>query len=105
MTGMLRCPRFCSAHSAGKIFLYARSPVAPKKTSASEWVSFIVRSVAAGWSFAGRLFVMAAEAEAHRGQDLVLEVRLAARGKARVERGREHGRRHRLVDRGLDRPP
>lgn len=33
----LRCPRLTIACSDGKIFLYARSPVAPKKTSASEW--------------------------------------------------------------------
>src|SRR5580692_9233775 len=37
MIGTFRCPRFTIACSDGKIFLYARSPVAPKKTSASEW--------------------------------------------------------------------
>ena len=34
--GMSRSPRRVSACSAGKIFLYARSPVAPKKTNASD---------------------------------------------------------------------
>jgi hypothetical protein len=32
MTGISRCPRRVIACSAGKIFLYASSPVAPKKT-------------------------------------------------------------------------
>ena len=36
MIGMSRWPRRIIACSAGKIFLYARSPVAPKNTSASE---------------------------------------------------------------------
>src|SRR5262245_23859028 len=36
MIGTFRCPRRIIACSEGKIFLYARSPVAPKKTSASE---------------------------------------------------------------------
>src|SRR5882762_3828120 len=36
MTGTFRCPRLTIAWSAGKIFLWARSPVAPKKTSASD---------------------------------------------------------------------
>ena len=39
MTGTLRSPRAAIDCSAGKIFLNARSPVAPKKTSASECVS------------------------------------------------------------------
>jgi hypothetical protein len=33
LPGTLRCPRFSIACSAGKIFLYARSPVAPKETN------------------------------------------------------------------------
>ena len=36
-----RCPRLIIACSDGKIFLYARSPVAPKKTSASEWIGHV----------------------------------------------------------------
>src|SRR5262245_65473152 len=35
MTGTVRNPRRIMPWSDGKIFLYARSPVAPKKTSAS----------------------------------------------------------------------
>src|SRR5579871_5390225 len=38
----IQSPRFIIACSAGKIFLYARSPVAPKNTSASECVWSIV---------------------------------------------------------------
>ena len=41
MTGTSRSPRLAIAWSEGKIFLYARSPVAPKNTSASECVSLI----------------------------------------------------------------
>ncbi len=36
ITGMSRLPRLASDCRAGNIFLWARSPVAPKKTSASE---------------------------------------------------------------------
>ena len=36
ITGMSRLPRLASACRAGNIFLWARSPVAPKNTSASE---------------------------------------------------------------------
>ena len=48
---------------------------------------------------------MPAELEAHRGQQLVGELRLAARTESRVERGAENGHRHGLVDGRLDRPP
>src|SRR5262245_56157814 len=36
MTGIFRSPRLVMQYRAGKIFLYARSPVIPKKTSASD---------------------------------------------------------------------
>ena len=102
--GTSRCPRFSIACSDGKIFLYARSPVAPKKTSASEWRA-VHRCLPVGTpSLAGRLLDVPAELEAHRREQLVLEVGLAARAEALVERGRQHRRRHGLVDRGLDRP-
>ena len=52
-----------------------------------------------------RLLEMAAELVAHGRQQLVGEVRLAARAEALVQRGGEDGRRHRLVDGRLDRPP
>ena len=45
MTGTSRCPRRAIAWSAGKIFLKARSPVAPKTTSASD--ARIARQLAA----------------------------------------------------------
>ncbi len=35
--GTSRWPRLIIACSAGKIFLYAKSPMAPKKIRASEW--------------------------------------------------------------------
>ena len=40
ITGTFRLPRFAIAYSAGKIILWARSPVTPKSTSASDrvWV-------------------------------------------------------------------
>src|SRR4030095_11947419 len=46
MIGMFRFPRSTSACNAGKIFLKARSPVAPKKTKASELSMFIQSSYA-----------------------------------------------------------
>src|ERR1700722_321925 len=47
---------------------------------------------------------MAAELEAQRRQQFVLEVRFAARTEALEERRGEDRRRHRLVNGGLDRP-
>src|SRR6476469_211040 len=50
------------------------------------------------------LLEVAAEALAHRGQDAVAEVGLAAGGEPVEQRGGEHGRRYALLDRCLDRP-
>src|SRR4030095_14324999 len=66
MTGTLRWPRFTIVCNDGKIFLWARSPVAPKKTSASDWDAFMVNSLLPG------LFYVAAELETHRREQLVL---------------------------------
>ena len=44
MTGTSRWPCLTIAWSAGKIFLWARSPVAPKNTNASDWGAPIVSS-------------------------------------------------------------
>src|SRR5262249_16325899 len=55
-------------------------------------------------SFAFLLLVVPAELEAHRREELVLVIGLAARGEARVERGREDRRRNRLLDGALDGP-
>ncbi len=46
MTGVSRWPRLIIAWSDGKIFLYARSPVAPKNTRASELEWLIAGSLA-----------------------------------------------------------
>src|SRR5579883_3574420 len=48
---------------------------------------------------------MPAKLVAHGREQLVREVRLAARSEPLVERRREHMSRHALVDGGLDRPP
>src|SRR2546425_8771361 len=52
-----------------------------------------------------RLFEVTAELIAHGREQLVGEVRFAARGEALVQRGGEDGGRHRLVDGRPDRPP
>src|SRR5262245_49137624 len=88
------------ACSAGKIFLYARSPVAPKNTKASEWLVLIPTL-----PLLRRLFDVAAELVAHGREQLVAEVRLAARAEALVEGRGEDGHRHGLVDGRPDRPP
>jgi len=44
------------------------------------------------------------EAETHRGEDFVLEIASPRELKRAVERCSEHRRRHRFIDRGLDRP-
>src|SRR4029453_4811388 len=94
ITGMSSVPRRTIACSAGKIFLYARSPVAPKNTSASD-------CSAMGLAL---LLEMSAEPESHRRLDLLRVVGLAPRGEPTVERGAQPGRRHALVDGGEDRP-
>src|SRR5262245_64733431 len=92
MTGTLRWPRLIIACKDGKIFLWARSPVAPKKTSASEWGTFILSS-----SFCG-FFQMAAKLIAHRREQLVGDIRLASGTKPLIERRAQDMSRNRFVD-------
>src|SRR5262245_45221771 len=94
ITGMSSVPRRTIACSAGKIFLYARSPVAPKNTSASD-------CSAIGLAL---LLEVSAEPQPHRRLDFLRVVRLSARGEAAVERGAQHGRGHALVDGCQDGP-
>src|SRR5262245_63161630 len=95
MTGMSSEPRRIIACNAGKIFLWARSPVAPKKTSASEWSAMGL----------ARLFLeVTAETEPHRRLDLLREVRFAARREAAVQRRAQHRSGHGFVDRSDDGP-
>src|SRR5262249_18288335 len=98
MTGTVRWPRFSIACSEGNIFLYARSPVAPKKTSASEWDGFIGNSLLRG------LLEVSTEPETHGRQQFVLVIGLSAGGEALVQGCGENRHGHRLVDGGLDRP-
>src|SRR5688500_18305742 len=70
-------------------FRRVRSPEAPKMTSAN------------GSSAYG----MATELVAKRGQQPVREGVFSPRAEARVQRGRDDRRRHRLLDGVLDRPP
>src|SRR5262249_48828850 len=98
ITGTFRWPRRAIPCSAGKIFLYARSPVAPKKTRASELDAFMIDSLFRG------CFEMSAELETHCREQLVLIIRLPTRTEALIERGGERRHRYGLVDGGLDRP-
>src|SRR5215831_9660925 len=98
MTGIARWPRLTIACSAGKIFLYARSPVAPKKTSASEWEPSITSSSCSGF------FQVPSELIAHSRKQSIREICLAARAKALIERRREDVDGHGLVDGGFDGP-
>src|ERR1022692_2902532 len=96
MTGTTRWPRLTMACNDGKIFLKARSPVAPKKTKASDWDVLIVSS-----SFetlrAGLLLNVLAELELHRGQQLVGKLRRAPRAESRVQRRTQHRDRNRFI--------
>jgi hypothetical protein len=58
-----------------------------------------------GGLFTDWLFEVTAELEAHRGEELILVVRFAARKKPLVEGRAQHGNRHPLVNRSLDCPP
>src|SRR5712692_4436172 len=98
MTGTSRCPRRAIACSAGKIFLYARSPVAPKKTSASEWEASIA------FSSCGGFFQVSAELVAQRREQFIGEICLAARAETLIQGGRQDVHGHSLIDGGLDRP-
>src|ERR1700722_3027154 len=60
------------------------------------------RSAARPWLL--RLLDMPAELIAHRRQDFDLEFRVAARAEALIQRRREHGNGHALVDARLDGP-
>src|SRR5215831_8294282 len=83
ITGMSRWPRWIIACKAGKIFLYARSPVAPKNTRASECIALIPPPL-------GGLLEVSAESESHRREKLVLIIGVAARREAFIERGGEN---------------
>src|SRR4029453_18844493 len=98
MTGTVRCPRLTIACRAGKIFLYARSPVAPKKTRASAWEPCIA------FSSCGGLFQVSTELIAQRREQFIGEIFLAARAKTLIQGGRQDVRGHSLIDGGLDRP-
>src|SRR2546428_2126725 len=98
MTGTLRCPRCTIACSAGKIFLDARSPVAPKKTRASAWETCIASS-----SFGG-FFQVSTELIAQSREQFICEICLAARAKTLIQGGRQDVNGHGLVDGGLNRP-
>ena len=95
-TGASRRPRFTIAWSAGKIFLKARSPVAPKITSASEGA----RSRQSPFAFSRWPPNSARSAESRRFPNSSG----AARAEALVERRGQHVRRHAGLHRGLDRP-
>src|SRR5712672_2753139 len=102
------------------IFLCVRSPEAPKMTSAQgSGVFRRARPSASGFSCCcfgavaltvlcslfWALFEVAAEALAHRGEDTVAEVGLAAGGEPVEQRSGEHRCGHALLHRGLHRPP
>src|SRR5690606_16242328 len=54
-TGVFRTPRWAMPYSAGKIFLWARSPVIPNKTSASaRWVLFVAKLISVGLPLVSR---------------------------------------------------
>src|SRR6476620_6084495 len=94
MTRQSSLPRRAIACSAGKIFLYARSPLAPKKTRASD----------RGFSIRLLLLDVSAEAKAHGGEHLVLEEVEVPRREALEERGGQDERRHSLIIRRRDGP-
>src|SRR6266481_6361749 len=103
-TGALRAPRFTMACSDGKIFLYARSPVAPKKTSASEW-EFVTIVSSSHFGLGVGFFDVSAELISHRGQELVGKISFSPRAESLVKGAGENRHRYRFVDRSLDRPP
>src|SRR5580704_309795 len=99
MMGILSVPRLIIACSDGNIFLYARSPVAPKKTSALHG-----SSLTGVPSLLQRFLLMTAESQTHRRQKLPLKIRVASGAESFVERCGQYRRGHTRVDRGLDRP-
>ena len=119
MTGTFSRPRLTMVCSAGKIFLYARSPVAPKKTRASDAVQHPVVTPRDLRSRRSRRLCRRAELRPRSSavfpsgrrignrmaeSSLSGKVGFAARGEPLVQGRGQHGGRHGLVDGGLDRP-
>src|SRR4051794_5074959 len=76
--------------------------IAPRIRSPPKCPSLARRANRRGRSLC--LLLVAAELEAHRGQELVGELGLAARLEAAEQGGAQHGSGNRFVDRGLQRP-
>src|SRR5262245_14040223 len=93
--------------SSGWTSIFMR-PIPVRGHSGSDWKTLIAlgRSrLAVSWLLSALGFLqMSTEFITHGRQQLVAEIRLAARAETFVEGGRKYGRRHGLVDRGLDRP-
>ena len=99
MIGTSRWPRFTIACSDGKDLLVGQiARGAEEDQCVGTWGIHLLSLPSC------RLLHVAAELEAHRREQLVLEVRLAARAEALVQGRGEDRRRHCLVDGGLDRP-
>src|SRR5262245_24734854 len=92
MMGTRSFPRLAIACRAGKIFLYARSPVAPNSTSASDWAELIAASLGCG------LLHVSPEFETHRRKQLVLKIGLAAGVETLIDRCGEHGGWYGFID-------
>src|SRR5512133_3029457 len=94
MTGTVSAPRFTMAYRAGKIILYARSPVIPKSTSASDWTAFRFCSFISS-SF---LFGVPAKLLPQRREQPIGVVGIAAGFKTSEQRRANNRHRHLLID-------
>src|SRR5262245_19430048 len=96
-----------TASSSGSTSIFMR-PIPVRGHSANDWKTLIAlgraRLAVSCLRSALGFLQMSTEFITHSRQQLVAEIRLAARAETFVEGGRKYGRRHGLVDRRLDRP-
>src|ERR1035441_6796254 len=86
MTGTLSTPRLVIAYSAGKICWCAKSPLAPKNTSASDDAPSLFGSISAGF------LVVSPELLAHGGEQTISVVGVAPGFEAGKQRSTDHRR-------------
>src|SRR4030095_6638156 len=80
----------------------ARSPVAPKKTSASDRKSLISTSL--GLCLFGRLLQMSTKLISHCGQELIRKGCFSPRRESFKQRRSQNRHRHRFINCSLDGP-
>src|SRR5262245_32533021 len=102
---MMKRPREATAARASSAVNAAAARATASASARASILTAIAPPGSARRASCRRLFEMTAEFVPHGRQQLVAEVRLAARAEALVQGGGQDRDRHRLVDGRSDRPP